>query len=759
MHSVSLILLFLYGFADAQQNNNDISRYNVTWTTPGKDENSSMPLGNGDIALNTWTEPNGDIVLLVAKNDAWSESTELLKLGRVRISLSPNPFTNPAIFKQVLKLENGEIEVRSGNNIVKIWVDANHPVIRFVAQTEKPVNLKVVSEVWRNQKYHLDQKQVGQAQLGYWQWNNNPNGIDFYPDTVLTAKNNVLAWCHFNSTSMYPLVFEREHLDALLSKYPDPILNRCFGIAMKGSNLTRTANLTLESSIPSMKQELNLYALTEQTDSPGSWLADLEKKIKTTEAVTKTAARNAHNAWWRNFWNRSWINVSGTTDAAKVAQGYVMQRYMTACAGRGAQPIKFNGSLFTVGHDLPPGAISNNADHNADYRRWGPCYWNQNTRHIYWPLIATGDYDLLMPWFNMYVNALPLAQDRTMRYYGHHGADFIETIFFWGLPNLQDHGWNNPKPDPQSSYMRYHIQGGIEMIAQMLDYYDNTQDKDFLRKSLLPFAEAITTYYNEHWQRGTDGKTLFDPIQSIETYQSATVNSTPDVAGLWSVVARLNKLPVAVTSVAQRSLWNTLEAALPPIPLGTTHKGKLPPKGEGELDGLPTILPALMYERTSNIENPELYAIFPYKNYALGKPDLQRGKNAFAARLFPLNYCWGQDGQEAALLGLTDTARKSAVKALTSYGKQRFAWFWSQNLDWSPDMDNGGGGMMTLQLMLMQTDDKTIRLIPAWPKDWTTDFKLHAPYSTVVEGHVENGKVTRLKVTPASRTKDVLIGG
>ena len=65
--------------------------------------------------------------------------------------------------------------------------------------------------------------------------------------------------------------------------------------------------------------------------------------------------------------------------------------------------------------------------------------------------------------------------------------------------------------------------------------------------------------------------------------------------------------------------------------------------------------------------------------------------------------------------------------------------------------------MITLELMLMQTDGKRIQLLPAWPADWTADFKLHAPYKTIVEGHVENGKITGLKVTPQQRAKDVVI--
>ena len=45
-------------------------RDDVTWTTLGSSDEDSMPVGNGDIAANVWTEQNGDLVLLIAKSDA-----------------------------------------------------------------------------------------------------------------------------------------------------------------------------------------------------------------------------------------------------------------------------------------------------------------------------------------------------------------------------------------------------------------------------------------------------------------------------------------------------------------------------------------------------------------------------------------------------------------------------------------------------------------------------------------------------------------
>ncbi len=90
----------------------------------------------------------------------------------------------------------------------------------------------------------------------------------------------------------------------------------------------------------------------------------------------------------------------------------------------------------------------------------------------------------------------------------------------------------------------------------------------------------------------------------------------------------------------------------------------------------------------------------------------------------------------------------------------RFPAFWiTPKFDQEPDFDHGGAAMIGLQEMLMQTKGKQIILLPAWPKEWDADFKLHAPYKTVVEGRVKDGKVIDLKVIPSSRKKDVVMPG
>ncbi|MBM3891951.1 MAG: hypothetical protein FJ388_22790, partial [Verrucomicrobia bacterium] len=67
----------------------DMSRYNVVWDSPSKDATGVMPIGNGDIAAGVYAIENGDLYLLLAKNDAYTYAGDIFKTGRVRVSLTP----------------------------------------------------------------------------------------------------------------------------------------------------------------------------------------------------------------------------------------------------------------------------------------------------------------------------------------------------------------------------------------------------------------------------------------------------------------------------------------------------------------------------------------------------------------------------------------------------------------------------------------------------------------------------------------------
>ena len=75
------------------------------------------------------------------------------------------------------------------------------------------------------------------------------------------------------------------------------------------------------------------------------------------------------------------------------------------------------------------------------------------------------------------------------------------------------------------------------------------------------------------------------------------------------------------------------------------------------------------------------------------------------------------------------------------------------------DQDHGSVALTALQTMLLQSEDRKILLLPAWPKNWSVDFKLHAPLQTTVEGSYQDRKLIHLRVTPESRTQDIVFPG
>ena len=114
----------------------------------------------------------------------------------------------------------------------------------------------------------------------------------------------------------------------------------------------------------------------------------------------------------------------------------------------------------------------------------------------------------------------------------------------------------------------------------------------------------------------------------------------------------------------------------------------------------------------------------------------------------------------AALLGLVDETRQGMISraSAASHSTSRFPAFWNEFNDWVPDVDHGGNLQLALQLMLLQAEpgpNGKLRLLPTWPQDWDVSFKLHAPGQTTVECVYRSGTIESLKVTPASREKDV----
>ncbi|MFT7233800.1 MAG: alpha-L-fucosidase 2 [Cyclobacteriaceae bacterium] len=727
-----------------------LSDYNVVWDSLSISSLGSMPSGNGDIGINLWVEKNGDLLFYLSKTDAWSENARLLKIGKVRMSLSPNPFQEGNPFLQELIVEEGLIHIKAGKEgsqtAINVWVDANHPVVEIDVTSKTPIIANVTTEPWRTQRRQLSNK--AEIHSAYGLTGDGASEVFVEKDTVLSSNAEGVIWLHENKNSIWKNNLDMQALNKYAKKNQDPLLNRIFGGMIKSDQMEKSGSDQLVTKKGLTKFSVSVYANTSIEKKQKEWVSQITEKAVSIESKSRNERLNAHKKWWNSYWDRSYINVytQKFTDQNKVfnvAKGYTLQRYVNACSGRGNSPIKFNGSIFTVD--------TKNLDNrfegfDADYRQWGGPYWWQNTRLPYWSMLEAGDFDLMKPLFKMYMDALPIRKLATKTYYEHKGAFFPETMYFWGAYTGSNYGRDRSELEvgmTLNRYIRYYWQSGLEISLMMLDYYQFTKDEVFLRETLLPVVSEIIIFFDKHWGRDENGKILFDPAMALETYNTA-VNPLPEIVGINKVCSELLRLPVSEISGAQQKQWSRIINELPEIPMQ-------------EVDGEEMLAPAYKYSGKQNIENPELYAIFPYRRFGIGKEELEMARSTFDKRAIKQTGGWQQNAIKAALLGLTEEAAKLTSQnfnASTSY--YRFPTMWGPNYDWTPDQCHGTVAMSALQRMLVQYDGDNIYLLPAWPKDWNTKFKLNAPQNTTIEGEVKNGKLIDLIVTPASRMKGVV---
>ena len=91
-----------------------------------------------------------------------------LKVGKVRVHFEPNPVTMGKAFRQELRLSEGCIEITTGDTTtasqlpignrqltIRLWVDANHPVIHVTADSATPMEATAFVELWRTNQSEL----------------------------------------------------------------------------------------------------------------------------------------------------------------------------------------------------------------------------------------------------------------------------------------------------------------------------------------------------------------------------------------------------------------------------------------------------------------------------------------------------------------------------------------------------------------------------------------------------------------------------
>jgi len=736
-----------------------MSSDHIIWTSQSKNSSESMPCGGGDIGLNVWVE-QGEIYAYIAKSGTFDENNTLLKLGRVKLKLTPNPFEGK-IFKQELVLKDGYIQISGSNgNLkaeVKVWVDVFKPLIHF----EVSVNQKVVTiasyQNWRFEDRVTKGKENNQNS---YKW--APQGtVQTFKDSV-SFRDNAVEFFHQNrKETVFDVAINQQGLAAEKGNLYNPLDQLIFGGIMFGENMVANGNGTgkylntaykawdLKSRNPSKNSHV-IVKLNDVNCSISTFKNNLWQDR--TIDLLKEKRFESTKKWWNNFWDRSFININTKdTTINQVGRNYQLFRYMLGSNVNGKWPTKFNGGLFTYDPQLTDSTMQ----FTPDFRNWGGgTHTAQNQRLVYWPMLKSGDFDLMKPQFEFYLRLLKNAKLRTEKAWGHKGASFTEQIENFGLPNPAEYGWKRPadynKGMEYNAWLEYEWDTVLEFCMMILETerYNNQDIQTY-----LPLIESCLTFFKEHYtylakQRGAksldaNGHLVLYPGSAAETYKMA-YNATSTIAALKTVLERL--ISLATLKDNEKAEWQQFLKMIPAM-------------SYRQFEGHVTIAPAKIWERINNTESPQLYPVFPWGIYGVGKPGIDTAINTYTydpdVLKFRSHVGWKQDNIFAARLGLTEEAARLNVLKLKDSGR-RFPAFWGPGFDWTPDHNWGGSGMIGLQEMLMQCDGRKIYLLPAWPKEWDVHFKLHAPYQTTVEVVLKNGKVELLKVFPESRKQDLV---
>lgn len=404
----------------------------------------SVLLGNGTISVRLSSTGSG-VQLDLQHRNAFNEQGEPASAGTLFLSRAlPNP-------SLVLDRKSGEATLRSGDEQWAIWVDPAQPIVWIEANAKQPFLL------------------TAQA-----------TGTAF---TIQTSESKLL-WYHRNASSNFAATLRDQGLASLVTRFPDPLSGLTYG----GAAITPT--------IPSRVQTLQLQLYATQQISPNEWHPN---------PIAKTAghARASNREWWRRFWDRSYVRITGSPEAIALTQAWEEQRYEA-----------FVEAVAPLTAPLSK-------------------YWRQ---------LATGDYEPFVPLFIRYQQVMPLVHARTQLRFQNKGSYFPSKMTPYGAAaeGASDDDLN-----------------ALELVALMVAYYSQQPNPAFLRSTLLPIADEILTFYDERY--------LLDETSKLRIDKAGIINPTNEVAGLHYVLGNLLWQLKNELSSEDRVRIERLYEELPPV--------------------------------------------------------------------------------------------------------------------------------------------------------------------------------------------------
>ena len=681
-----------------------VSRSDVFLGQPNTADSQSLPLGNGSLGVAAWAA-NG----FTAQLNRSDTMPYRLSPGQVQIP-GLEPMTSAANFTGTLDLYNGVLNESGGGMTMQAWVPAGKDELIVNVTGANPSAQETADlYLWSGRTPtaaasgaigSLSQTWVDNSQTGN-------SGQTFGAMSAITAGGQNVTASVVNSTEVQ------------VSFTPNS--NGSFRVVIAspewtGGNAATTASTLIGSDA-------------------------------TTAASTLLATQSS---WWNGYWANSGLIEANSSDGSAQYMENLRTLYLYDEAA----------SMHAGDYPGSQAGVADMFAYDEDQQDWYPAgYWLWNLRGQIAANLSSGNFNLNLPIFSMYLNDLTNIEAWTSAQMGGlTGACVPETMRFNG--NGYYNGGNNTQNAScaiasSPSYNAEDITSGAELAMWIWQQYQDTGSTSFLQ-TYYPLMEQAAEFLLAYQKVGSDGflHAVANAHETQWAVQDPTTDLTADQALFPAVVSAATLLNTDSTLVSQ---LKTAEGEIEPYARtdAATHQQLLNPQptsasATAAVDAAGTDVIADSYQPSAALENSENIGLEPVWPWGvIGDNTTVNGDNLTALEDRTYNARpnvniadWSFDAVDAARLDMSSQVASDLVA-----NTERYQGFISglSEFDSTPDepyLEQSANVAVAMDEALATDYDGTLRIAPAWPSGWDAAGTVYIQGGSKVDVQVQGGVIT-----------------
>ena len=683
-----------------------VSRSDIFLGQPNTADSQSLPLGNGSLGVAAWAA-NG----FTAQLNRSDTMPYRLSPGQVEIP-GLSAMTSASNFTGTLDLYNGVLDESGGGMTMQAWVPAGKDeLIVNVAGANPSAQETADLYLWSGRTPTAAASGAIGSLAQTWADNSQTgsSGQTFGAMSAITAGGQNVTASVVNSTEVQ-VSFTPNSNGSFRVVIASP--------AWTGGNATTTASTLIGSDT-------------------------------TTAASTLLSTQSS---WWNSYWANAGLIEANSSDGSAQYMENLRTMYLYAEAA----------SMHSGDYPGSQAGVADMFAYDKDQQDWYPAgYWLWNLRGQIAANLSSGNFNLNLPIFSMYLNDLTSIKAwTTAQMGGLTGACVPETMRFNG------NGYYNGGSNSQNascaiasspSYNAEDITSGAELALWIWQQYEDTGSTSFLQ-TYYPLMEQAAEFLLAYQKLGSDG--YLHAVANAHETQWAVQDPTTDLAADQAL------FPAVVSAATLLNTDSSLVASL------KTAEGEIEPYARTDaathdqlLNAQPTSASATAsvdaggtdviadsYQPSATLRNGENIGLEPVWPYGvIGDSTTVNGDNltALADRTYNSrpnvnNPDWSFDAVDAARLDMPSQVSTDLVAITESYQSyiSGLGNLSSGTVGDEPYIEQSSTVATAMNEALATDYDGTLRIAPAWPSGWDAAGTVYIQGGSKVDVQIEGGVIT-----------------